>query len=98
MVRRGAAQEGLPAVVTAQPRQRGWSRPEHECLWVEALSQGVHALLRPGFNGLLAGAAPAEDNEAAKRGESGLPPLGQLVVGKGRVILVGGRAQGCVVG
>ena len=62
MARRGAAQEGLPAVVTAQPRQRSWCRPEHEHFCVEVLSQGVHALLRPGFNGLLAGSAPAEDD------------------------------------
>ena len=58
----GPRKKGLPTVVTAQPRQRCRRRPEHECVCVEALPQGIYALLRPGFNGLFAGAAPAEDD------------------------------------
>ena len=91
-VRRRAAQESLPAVVTAQPRQRGWGRPEHEFVWAEALPQGCDTLLRPGFNGLFAGAAPAKDHEAAKRGEPGLPPLGPAHCGQ-RPRSFGGRPR-----
>ena len=63
VARRQATQEGLPAVVTAQPRQRGWHLARARArLRRGSPSQDVHALLRPGFNGLLTGAAPAEDD------------------------------------